>query len=96
MLDFLARRATARADDQVSLYIPIHECQYNLANGIQAWLSANKSILLEGQEPEHTIRFDRVAPTLGDLRWVFWAIVQVLDRYELFRVRRVQDFRPSD
>lgn len=26
-------------------------------------------------------------PTLGDLRWVFLAIVQVLKRYELFGVR---------
>lgn len=58
---------------------------------MQAWLSANKSILLEGQEPEHTLRFNRIPPTLGDLRWVFWAIVQVLDRYELFRVCYVEE-----
>lgn len=39
---------------------------------------------------EFSTRFDQVqgkiAPTLGDLRWVFWAIVQNLERYELFGV----------
>lgn len=30
--------------------------------------------------------FDKTAPTLGDLRWVFFAIVQVLEQYELLGV----------
>lgn len=44
-------------------------------------------MLSEGKDPEHTQTFRDVIPTLGDLRWVFHAIVQVLERYELFRVR---------
>lgn len=41
--------------------------------------------------PEHTRLFsdgesNLPLPTLGDLRWVFLAIVQVLEQYELFRV----------
>lgn len=44
-------------------------------------------MLTEGKVPEHTQIFRNIIPTLGELRWVFYAIVQVLERYELFRVR---------
>lgn len=57
------------------------------ADRLQAWLSVDKSVLSEGKDPEHTQTFRDVIPTLGELRWVFYAIVQVLERYELFRVR---------
>lgn len=53
---------------------------------MQAWLSSNKHMLTEGLASEHTASFVGVAPNLGDLRWQFWAITQVLERYELFRV----------
>lgn len=37
--------------------------------------------------------FDDAAPTLGDLRWIFFAVVQVLERYQLWGVR--PSFRSS-
>lgn len=58
-----------------------------MAEGWQAWFSADKGKLTEGSGPEHTRQFLGVVPTLGDLRWVFLAIVQVLKQYELFGVR---------
>lgn len=53
---------------------------------LQAWLSADHQTVSEGLNPEHSTSFEDTVPTLGDLRWVFVAISQVLVRYELFRV----------
>lgn len=53
-------------------------------------------MLSEGLNPEHTSTFsDTTTPTLGDLRWVFFAIVQVLERYKLLKVWAVTPFRGS-
>lgn len=48
--------------------------------------AADKNVLSEGLDPEHATAFRGLRPTLGDLRWVFLAIVEVLTQYELFRV----------
>lgn len=53
---------------------------------LQARLAADKGVLSEGLSPEHSTPFEGLLPTLGDLRWVFHAIVEVLGTYELFRV----------
>lgn len=42
--------------------------------------------MTEGLDAEHTTSFEGIVPTLGNLRWVFLTIVQVLTRYELFGV----------
>lgn len=62
-------------------------CVRSLLNDLQAWFSADKLLLSEGLEPEHTLSFENLVPTLGNLRWVFLAIFEVLERYELLGVR---------
>lgn len=89
LLSFVANRAKAQSDDRVSDCLNFTSCF--VADGQQAWLSADKRLVSEGLSAEHTTVFGdaSIVPTLGDLRWVFYAIVQVLKRYELFRVRQV-------
>lgn len=84
LLNFALNAGTSLANDRVSCSI---RCAYGLGlKCLQAWFSADKSVLSTGLDPEHTMSFSDDMPTLGDLRWVFFAILQVLDRYKLFGV----------
>lgn len=85
LLIFAIRAGKSSANDRVSRHID--SCAWSSANSRQAWLSADKLVLSEGLDPEHTMSFSDATPTLGDLRWVFFAIVQVLEQYELLVVR---------
>lgn len=85
VLIFVLNAGTSLANDRVSCYTIFRVLP--LLKNLQAWLSADKLVLSEGLDPEHTLLFSNAAPTLGDLRWVFFAIVQVLEEYKLLQVR---------
>lgn len=85
VLNFTIDAGTSPANDRVSRCRHIY--LWPSIKDFQAWFSADKRVISEGLNPEHTLSFNGVVPTLGDLRWVFFAIIQVLERYELFRVR---------
>lgn len=83
-ISFAIKGGRSSANDEVS-FESGPELQA-LTVWFQARISTNKATLIEvGSTRENIQRFDD-APTLGDLRWIFVAITQVLLHYELLRV----------